>query len=74
MTSREYMREVTQIEAKWLVEMAPTFYKAIDPREISKRKQAEKILPLFNRGEGKDDWRISKMKAEYATARQSSFR
>ncbi|KAJ1652896.1 DEAH-box ATP-dependent RNA helicase prp22, partial [Coemansia sp. RSA 25] len=27
MTSKEYMREVTVVEAKWLVEVAPTFFK-----------------------------------------------
>jgi ATP-dependent RNA helicase DHX8/PRP22 len=71
MTTREYMREVTQIEPAWLVEVAPTFFKAVDPKSaMSKRKQAEKIVPLFNKFEGKDDWRISKVKADYKSGRK----
>ncbi|KAJ0960958.1 hypothetical protein J5N97_001170 [Dioscorea zingiberensis] len=31
MTTKEYMREVTVIDPKWLVELAPRFYKSSDP-------------------------------------------
>ena len=61
MTSKEYMREVLLIEPKWLVEMAPNFFKEADVNKISKRKKQEKIEPLFNRYEPKDSWRISKV-------------
>ncbi|KAI9137264.1 P-loop containing nucleoside triphosphate hydrolase protein [Paraphysoderma sedebokerense] len=49
MTTREYMREVTAIEPKWLVEVAPNFFKEADPNKISKRKAKEKIEPLYNK-------------------------
>lgn len=62
MTTREYMREVTAIEPKWLTEVAPTFFKVTDPRTLSKRKRAEKIQPLFNKYELPDEWRLSRMK------------
>ena len=61
MTSREYMREVTTIDPKWLVEVAPTYFKVADQR-MSKRKKGEAIVPLFNRFEEKDEWRLSKVK------------
>lgn len=64
MTTKEYMRECTAIEPKWLVEMAPTFFKVVDPRALSKRKLAEKIEPLFNRFEKPDEWRLSKLKVK----------
>ena len=61
MTSKEYMREVTAIEPKWLVEVAPRFFRMADPANISKRKRQEKIQPLFNRyTKDQDDWRLSK--------------
>eukprot|EP00027_Filamoeba_sp_ATCC50430_P016314 CAMPEP_0168570318 /NCGR_PEP_ID=MMETSP0413-20121227/16652_1 /TAXON_ID=136452 /ORGANISM="Filamoeba nolandi, Strain NC-AS-23-1" /LENGTH=721 /DNA_ID=CAMNT_0008602923 /DNA_START=1 /DNA_END=2162 /DNA_ORIENTATION=+ len=46
MTSKEYMREVTMIDPKWLVELAPKFFKAADAKKLSKRKRQEKIEPL----------------------------
>lgn len=61
LTSKEYMREVIAIEPKWLLEVAPTFFKAADPNKISKRKKQEKIEPLHNKFEEKDAWRISKL-------------
>lgn len=57
------MHQVTVIEPKWLSEVAPTFFKVADQNKISKRKQQEKIEPLFDRfAEDKDSWRLSKQK------------
>ena len=59
-TTREYMHNVTGIEAKWLTELAPTFFK-VAGREggLSKRQRQERIQPLHNRHQGEDDWRLS---------------
>ncbi|PKK68106.1 ATP-dependent RNA helicase DHX8 [Rhizophagus irregularis] len=38
LTTKEYMREVTAIEPKWLTEAAPTFFKVADANTISKRE------------------------------------
>ncbi|BEI80162.1 hypothetical protein CcaverHIS002_0106910 [Cutaneotrichosporon cavernicola] len=63
LTAKEYMHQVTVIEPKWLQEVAPTFFKVADANKISKRKQGEKIEPLFDRfAETKDDWRLSRQK------------
>ncbi|KAJ1345414.1 hypothetical protein BSLG_000927 [Batrachochytrium salamandrivorans] len=62
MTTKEYMREVLAIEPKWLVEVAPTFFKVADSTKISKRKRQEKIEPLYNRYQIKDEWRISRVR------------
>lgn len=63
LTSREYMREVTAVEPRWLVEVAPAFFKVADQNKISKRKKQEKIQPLFDRyAQHQDDWRLSRMK------------
>ncbi len=59
-TTKEYMRNVIQIEAKWLIEVAPRYFKQADPNKMSKRKRMEKIEPLYNRYEEKDAWRLSK--------------
>ena len=57
------MHQVTAIEPKWLSEVAPTFFRVADQNRISKRKQAEKIEPLFDRfAQDKDSWRLSKVK------------
>ncbi|KXS09372.1 hypothetical protein M427DRAFT_39076 [Gonapodya prolifera JEL478] len=62
MTTKEYMREVVAVDPKWLVEVAPTFFKVADANRLSKRKRMEKIEPLFNRYEKPNEWRISKIK------------
>ena len=49
MTTKEYMREVTALDPKWLVEFAPAFFKFGDPTKLSKRKKQERIEPLYNR-------------------------
>lgn len=60
-TTKEYMREVTAIEPKWLVEFAPKFFKGTDPNKMSKRKRRERIEPLFNKyAQHQDEWRMSK--------------
>uniref|UniRef100_A0AAR5Q680 RNA helicase n=1 Tax=Dendroctonus ponderosae TaxID=77166 RepID=A0AAR5Q680_DENPD len=38
-TTKEYMREVTTIDPKWLVEFAPAFFKFSDPTKLSKFKK-----------------------------------
>ena len=60
LTTKEYMREVCTIDPKWLVEVAPMFFKQCDPQQLSKRKKDEKIEPLFNRYEDPNAWRLSR--------------
>ncbi|KAE9409121.1 P-loop containing nucleoside triphosphate hydrolase protein [Gymnopus androsaceus JB14] len=62
LTTREYCHNVTAVEPKWLVEVAPQFFKVADANKISKRKKQEKIEPLFNKYEKADEWRLSKVK------------
>ena len=60
-TTKEYMREVTAIDPKWLVEYAPAFFKFSDPTKLSNFKKNQRIEPLFNKyEENKDAWRISR--------------
>lgn len=60
LTTKEYMREVTTIDPKWMVEFAPKFFKFSDPTKLSRAKKAQKIEPLYNKYEDKDSWRISR--------------
>jgi HrpA-like RNA helicase len=62
LTTREYCHNVTAVEPKWLVEVAPQFFKVADANKISKRKRQEKIEPLYNKYEKADEWRLSKVK------------
>ena len=39
MTTKEYMREVLTIEPRWLLEVAPKYFKQVDDNAISKRKR-----------------------------------
>merc|ERR1719167_1026216 len=59
-TTKEYMREVTAIDPKWLVQYAPAFFKYSDPTKLSEFKKNQRIEPLFNKYEEKDAWRISR--------------
>lgn len=49
LTTKEYMRETTAIDPRWLVEFAPAFFKFSDPTKLSKRKKQERVEPLYNR-------------------------
>jgi len=59
-TSKEYMREVCLIDSKWLLEVAPQFFKESDSNHLSKRKRAQKIEPLHNKYEDPNAWRLSR--------------
>jgi hypothetical protein len=60
MTTKEYMREVTAIDPRWLVEYAPKFFKFGDPTRLSRAKKTQKIEPLYNKYEEPNAWRISR--------------
>lgn len=60
LTTKEYMREVTAIDPKWLVEFAPNFFRFSDPTRLSKQKKQQKIEPLYNKYEDPNSWRISR--------------
>lgn len=62
MTTKEYMRNVLVIEPKWLVEVAPRFFKQADPSKISSSKKKERIVPLYDKFNPPDSWRLSKRK------------
>lgn len=62
LTTKEYMRNIMVIEAKWLTELAPAFYKTADPNKMTKQKRMEKIEPLYDRFNPKDSWRLSRRK------------
>ncbi|KAI7988383.1 putative pre-mRNA-splicing factor ATP-dependent RNA helicase DEAH5 [Camellia lanceoleosa] len=63
MTTKEYMREVTVVDPKWLVELAPRFFKVADPTKMSKRKRQERVEPLYDRYHEPNSWRLSKRRA-----------
>ena len=60
LTTKEYMRQVTAIDAKWLVEFAPNFFRFADPTRLSRAKKQQKIEPLHNKYEEPNSWRISR--------------
>ena len=62
LTTKEYMRNIMVIDAKWLTELAPAFYKPADPNKLTKQKRKEKIEPLHDRFNPKDAWRLSRRK------------
>ena len=63
LTTKEYMRECLAVEARWLTELAPRFFKSADPTKLSRRKRQERIEPLFNpHAAHKDEWRLSRRK------------
>uniref|UniRef100_A0A1I7ZGT4 RNA helicase n=1 Tax=Steinernema glaseri TaxID=37863 RepID=A0A1I7ZGT4_9BILA len=62
MTTKEYMRQVTLVDPKWLVEFAPSFYKMGDSTKLSAFKKNQKIDPLFNKFEDPNAWRITRLK------------
>lgn len=67
LTTKEYMREVTAIDPKWLVEFAPNFFRFSDPTKLSKQKKQQKIEPLYNKYEDPNSWRISRAFKKFHT-------
>jgi len=62
LTTKEYMREVIAIDPKWLIELAPNFFKAADSTRLSKYKKNMTLNPLYRKYEKPGEWRISKAK------------
>mmetsp|Transcript_59581 Transcript_59581/g.172565 ORF Transcript_59581/g.172565 Transcript_59581/m.172565 type:complete len:1152 (+) Transcript_59581:228-3683(+) len=60
LTTKEYLRECCTLEPQWLPELAPNLFTRADPTKLSKRKQRERIEPLYNRFEEPNAWRLSK--------------
>jgi len=60
LTTKEYMREVTTIDPRWLVEFAPSFFRFCDPTKLSKNKKKLRLEPLYNKYEEPNAWRISR--------------
>ncbi|QDZ17912.1 DEAH-box nuclear pre-mRNA splicing factor [Chloropicon primus] len=60
LTTKEYMREVCSVDPKWLIELAPRFFKEADPQMLSKRKRNERIEPLFDKYRDPNAWRLTK--------------
>ncbi|PNF33382.1 ATP-dependent RNA helicase DHX8 [Cryptotermes secundus] len=61
-TTKEYMREVTTIDPKWILEFAPAFFKFSDPTKLSKFKKNQRLEPLYNKYEEPNAWRISRVR------------
>jgi ATP-dependent RNA helicase DHX8/PRP22 len=64
LTTKEYMRQVMLIEPKWLVELAPNFFRRGDPNKPSSKRYQEKLQPLYDYRMAADPvaWRLSKRK------------
>jgi len=61
LTTKEYMREVMAIDPRWLVELAPRFFRASDGKVLSRRKQRERVEPLHDKYSADPNaWRLSK--------------
>ncbi len=52
--------QVMAIEPKWLVELAPRFFKPADKHKLSRRKRWERIEPLYDKYNDPVAWRLSK--------------
>lgn len=73
LTTREYMRYVTSIEPKWLVQAAPTCFELADSAKLRKRRDAEGIQPLLAKHQTGEDWRLSAQKKGGRTGGGGTF-
>jgi len=60
LTTKEYMRTIMAVDARWLVELAPRFFKPSDPTKLSRAKRRVRIEPLYDRFALPDSWRLTK--------------
>ena len=61
--SRNALLQVCAIDPKWLVELAPRFFRAADTQKLSRRKRAERLEPLYDRYNDPHAWRLSRRRA-----------
>ena len=61
-TSKEYMRQVSTINPRWLMDVAGKYFKVCDPNVLTKKQRNEKIEPLAVRFGDPNEWRLSKRK------------
>ena len=61
-TTKEYMRNVSTINPKWLMDVAGKYFKVCDPNVLTKKQRNEKIEPLAVRFGDPNEWRLSKRK------------
>ena len=61
-TSKEYMRNVSTINPKWLMDVAGKYFKVCDPNVLTKKQRNEKIEPWAVRFGDPNEWRLSKRK------------
>jgi ATP-dependent RNA helicase DHX8/PRP22 len=55
-----YETTCLSLATRWLVELAPRFFKPADPYKLSRRKRMERIEPLYDRYNDPNAWRLSK--------------
>ena len=61
--SSDALLQVCAIDPKWLVELAPRFFRAADTQKLSRRKRAERLEPLYDRYNDPHAWRLSRRRA-----------
>ncbi|KAI3636626.1 hypothetical protein MIR68_005315 [Amoeboaphelidium protococcarum] len=69
LTTKEYMREVSLVDPKWLIELAPNYYKTLSGHELGRKRKGDKIEPLHKKFEDKDAWRLSSITRSYRNGR-----
>jgi ATP-dependent RNA helicase DHX8/PRP22 len=62
LTTKEYLHQCLAIDPKWLVELAPNFFRKCDENQISRRKKRERLEPLFDKFHAPNEWRLSRRK------------
>ena len=63
LTTKEYLRNAMIIDPRWLVELAPNFYRKADDDKMSKAKRSIRLEPLYDRFAPPNAWRLSKRRA-----------
>jgi ATP-dependent RNA helicase DHX8/PRP22 len=62
-TTKEFMRNTIAIDPRWLVEVAPAFYRRASPSELTARKRNERLVPLSDQlRKHERDWRITEQR------------
>jgi len=62
LTTKEYIHECLVVDPKWLVELAPDFFRKCDETQLSRRKKRERLEPLFDKFHAPNEWRLSRRK------------
>lgn len=64
-TTKEYMRNTVRVDPRWLIELAPSFYRRASLNEMTTRRQHERLGAMrYKKTTSNQDWRVTNQRVK----------